>query len=332
MIKVLVSTFQHFIQHKFLLKVLKWLIMLGAYAYLLIVLIRFEHYNELWSSFRDFSLVKFGWIMLVLALLPVNIMLEALKWKSIVARTEKLTLITSLKAVLAGFSTGFFTPNRAGELVGRIAFLSSGNRKVGVMYALLNSLSQNIVLIFFGLPTAYFYFLANFQSLDFNHQAYLLILIPVLLLLLGFYFTLPYWAKTGIWKRFFPFAQEIENFSFANLLSIFDYSFLRYLVFCMQLFAMLQFFAVDISLWQALLSIPTSYLLITFTPSIAMSEAAIRSSLAVLIIGAFSINTGGIALAGISLWMLNFGIPMLVGVTVLVRIRPLTLPLTPEGE
>ena len=321
------SAFQHFIQHKFLLKVLKWLIMLVAYAYLMVVLIRFEHYNELWDSFKHFSLQKFGWIMLVLALLPANIALEAMKWKAIVARTEKLSLVVSLKAVLAGFSTGFFTPNRVGELVGRIAFLSAGNRKVGVLYVLLNSLSQNIVLICFGLVSAYFYFLTTHHQLGFDQQVYLLILILVLLLLLGIYFTLPHWAGTKVWKRFLPFAQEIENFSFLNLASIFGYSFLRYLVFCVQLFAMLHFFSVHLDLWQAVLSIPTSYLLITFTPSIAMSEAAIRSSVAVLVIGVFSTNLGGIALAGICLWLLNFGIPVLVGATVLVRKKPSDLVL-----
>ncbi len=319
MINAFVFAFQRFIQQKLLLKLLKWLIMLGAYAYLLVVLIRFEHYNELWAGFQHFSLAKIGWMLMVLALLPINILLEAMKWKAIVARTEKLTLINSMKAVLAGFSTGFFTPNRAGELVGRIAFLNSENRKVGVMYALLNSLSQNIVLIFFGLPAAYFYFLAHHQVLGFDHRAYLVVLISALGLLLGFYFTLPHWANTKVWKKRFSFAHDIRSFTFLDLSSAFGYSSLRYVVFCVQLFAMLHFFAVDLELWQALLSIPTSYLLITFTPSLAMSEAAVRSSLAVLIIGVFSTNTGGIALAGICLWMLNFGVPMLVGATVLVR-------------
>lgn len=50
-----------------------------------------------------------------------------------------------------------------------------------------------------------------------------------------------------------------------------------------------------------------------------MSEAAIRGSMAVLIIGTFSVNAGGIALAGISLWLLNFGIPMLLGSSILVK-------------
>lgn len=319
MTKGFVSEFQHFIQHKFLLKVLKWIIMFGAYAYLLIVLVRFEHYSELWSSFRHLSLVKVGWITIVLVFLPVNILLEAFKWKVIVAKTEKLSVRSSLKAVLAGFATGFFTPNRSGEFVGRIALLKSGNRKVGVMYALINSLSQNIVLIFFGLPAFFFYFLSRTHAVWLNYPLYFVALIILLLLLLFFYFTLSYWAKTMIWKKLFPFAKDVEHFTILKLLSIFGYSFLRYIVFSIQLFATLQFFNVNLELWQALLSIPTSYLLITVTPSFAMSEAAIRGSMAVLIIGTFSVNAGGIALAGISLWLLNFGIPMLLGSSILVK-------------
>jgi hypothetical protein len=74
-------------------------------------------------------------------------------------------------------------------------------------------------------------------------------------------------------------------------------------------------------LWQALIAIPTNYLFVTFTPSVAFSEAAVRSSYAVLVIGFFSSNIVGIALAGMCIWMINFVIPMMVGSIIMVRNR-----------
>ena len=82
---------------------------------------------------------------------------------------------------------------------------------------------------------------------------------------------------------------------------------------------MLQFFGIELSYWQALVAIPTNYLFVTFTPSLAFSEATVRSSFAVLTIGAFSGQTVNIALAGMCIWMLNFVVPMLIGSVVMVR-------------
>jgi len=96
-------------------------------------------------------------------------------------------------------------------------------------------------------------------------------------------------------------------------------SLLRYLVFCFQFFLMLRFFGVQLELWQALIAIPANYLFVTFTPSVAFSEAAVRSSYAVLFIGAFSGQVVGIALAGMCIWMVNFVFPMLVGSVVMLK-------------
>jgi uncharacterized membrane protein len=96
-------------------------------------------------------------------------------------------------------------------------------------------------------------------------------------------------------------------------------SFIRCAVFCVQFYFMIRFFSIELTPWQALTAIPTSYLFVTFTPSFAFSEVAIRSSYAVLIIGAFSGQVVNIALAGVCIWVINFVIPMLAGSVVMVR-------------
>jgi len=45
----------------------------------------------------------------------------------------------------------------------------------------------------------------------------------------------------------------------------------------------------------------------------------VRSSYAILVIGAFSGQVVSIALAGLCIWLINFVIPMLVGSVVMVR-------------
>ena len=82
---------------------------------------------------------------------------------------------------------------------------------------------------------------------------------------------------------------------------------------------MLRFFNIELTPFQALMAIPTTYLFVTFTPSLAFSEVAIRSSYAVLVIGAFSGQIVNIALAGVCIWAVNFIIPMLVGSALMIR-------------
>ena len=82
---------------------------------------------------------------------------------------------------------------------------------------------------------------------------------------------------------------------------------------------MLRFFGIHLIVWQALIAIPTNYLFVTFTPSLAFSEAAVRSSFAMLTIGAFSGQTVSIALAGMCIWIINFVFPMLAGTVLMVK-------------
>ena len=298
---------------------LKWLIMISACVYLGYVLIRFDHYNQLWTYFREMSPVKLLWLALVLILLPVNLFLESCKWKLLVSKTEIISARTAFKAVLAGFSTGFITPNRTGEFAGRVLYLEKSNRSAGVFYAVLNSLTQNLVLAFAGLPSALYFFLFINQDNPLNYGYYLVFVTITAISLVILYFLIPFFARMKFWKRVITFSDEIRAFRFHDLFRTLIISLFRYLVFCTQFYAMLLFFGIDIEPWQALIAIPANYLFVTFTPSLAFSEAAIRTSYAVIFIGAFSTQLAGIAFAGATLWLINFGVPVLLGLHYIVQ-------------
>jgi len=299
--------------------VLKWMILIAAYAYLGYVLIQFDRYDQLWSYFTHAAPTHLLWLAMVLFLLPVNLLLESSKWKLLVSKTELISVRTAFKAVLAGFSTGFITPNRSGEFAGRVLYLEKGNRNAGVFYSVMNSLTQNLVLTIAGLPAALYFFLYINKDSSLNPMYYLILVTIATVILLLLYFLIPFFAKMKVWKRFISFTDEIKALSFRDLLRTLAISLLRYLVFCTQFYAMLLFFGIDIEPQQALIAIPANYLFVTFTPSLAFSEAAIRTSYAVIFIGAFSTQLAGIAFAGAALWFINFGIPMLIGTHYIVQ-------------
>jgi hypothetical protein len=264
-----------------------------------------------------------GWLAGVFALLPLNWYLEALKWKALTSHVQKIKLYTSVNAVLSGISTGFFTPNRVGELVGRVAFLKPENRKAGVTLCVVNSLTQNLVMALCGIPACilFFSYTAGKMQPDIIH--FISITMTGILITGVIYFTLPRWSqllqKSRLYDQIKPFTNCLAGYKPEDLLLITGISFFRYMVFCVQFFFMLHFFGIQLAIPAALLAIPTNYLFVTFTPSLAFSEAAVRSSYAVLIIGVLSCQVVNIALAGVCIWAVNFAIPMLVGSVVMWR-------------
>ncbi len=300
----------------------KWLILLASYLFLAYKLVTFNQYRELAAQWNQISFYQVAWLVGVFALLPLNLFLEAIKWKKLTSVVQKISYKSAFKAVLSGIFTGFFTPNRVGELVGRIMFLSSQHRKAGVTLSIMNSITQNLTMALWGIPATILFFTTTPQNLSLNLQLYLIILLVCLLILGLIYLFLPTLShqikKSRFSSQISPFTDCILGFKTNNLLQIMLVSWLRYIVFCTQFFFMLQFFSIDLSVWHAVIAIPTTYLFVTFTPSFAFSEVAIRSSYSVLVIGIFSANVVGIALAGVCIWAVNFIIPMLVGSVVMV--------------
>ena len=293
----------------------KWLVLLAAYGFLIYKLAHIEYWNELKNSFSSLSFIRILFLVSVLILMPVNWMLEARKWQFLTQNILNISFKNSIKAVLAGLNTGYITPNRIGEFAGRIIFLPTNHRVAGIVLSLVNSLTQNIIITVFGIAGAIVYF--SKYSSENNFNTYLIVLGVGIIIAIAVYFTFPAMSrklKSGnISEKIKQILYVFSNFKAEQLFKILGVSTIRYFVFCLQFFLMLQFFNIEITGFQAFIAIPTMYLLITFTPSFAASEPAIRSSIAALVIGAFSTNEIGIILTGILIWLINFVVPMLAG-------------------
>jgi len=301
----------------------KYLILLASYSFLGYKLLSFHQYENLAAQWSQMPLSQAWWLAGVFILLPLNWYLESLKWKMLIARVQKINTSTSVKAVLSGISTGFFTPNRVGELVGRIAFLEPVNRKAGITMSIVNSLTQNIVMALCGIPACILFFIHTAGNIQPDIIHFVWITMTGILIVGLLYFTIPRWSrqlKTGkLSLSIRTFTDCLSGYTLKELLKIIGISIIRYVVFCVQFYFMLRFFNIELTPLQALMAIPTSYLFVTFTPSLAFSEAAVRGSYAVLTIGAFSGQVVNIALAGVCIWGVNFILPMLVGSFVIIR-------------
>ena len=80
----------------------------------------------------------------------INWSFEAIKWKILIEKIQKIKFLTSLKAVMAGITVSAFTPNRVGEFGGRIFFLESQNRTKAIVLTFLGNVAQLLVTIVVG--------------------------------------------------------------------------------------------------------------------------------------------------------------------------------------
>lgn len=311
-----------FLKGKWMVR-LKWMVLIAAYGYLGYKLITFDKYPQLLNQWEHLSGSQWKWLAYVLLLFPLNWGIEARKWQLLTVRFEKISFLKSIKAVLAGISTGFFTPNRIGELVGRVVYLENDHRKAGITMGVVNSLTQNLTMALAGLPAALAYFYTTKSYLELEDESFLLYMLSFLVIAALFYFYLPrfsrFLSRTNIAKYVADFTAFLSDYSWIDLVRIMFISIARYVVFCLQFYFMLRFFGVFLHPYEALIAIPTTYLFVTFSPSFAFSEAAVRGSYAILFISAYSGDSISIALAGVMIWVINFVLPMMAGAVLLVK-------------
>lgn len=300
-------------------KSVSYVLMLGGLIYLIYKFKNFNDFDTYIHTNYQISGEDLLWLFLVILLLPVNLLLESIKWRKTTEKLEIISLKKSLAAVLTGMSTGFITPNKIGDIWGRLHWISSENREKGVGYLAINSLTQNLAIILLGLPSALMFF--GLKHLPSNQYQMLLYFGGMLFILLAIYYNLVFLLKKNKIGWINKYAEGIKRISTPDLHKILGLAILRFLVFVVQFYALLHFWGIQISLFEAIITIPAYFLFVTFTPSIALSDAIIRSSYAVLFLSEVVNHPILISVAAISLWIINVVIPVISGTLLIISIN-----------
>ena len=303
--------------------ILEYAVTLAAYTYLVWVLVSFDDYGGLAAGFAGMSLQRGMSIVLCVALMPLNWLLESLKWQKLVNTLSHIGLKEAYRSVLSGLTAGFFTPNRIGDPLGRIMTLEPGKRTECAALSVVGIMGQNFATVLCGSVSAVAFIFLHFvpeAAIPVNVKicaATLAILCAIL------YFSLPYLCKRvsdlKFAARYKRLTAAVGRVSFPLLFGIGALSIARFCIYCTQYFLILRFFGIELGLAEAAVLIPLNYLLVTLTPSVAFAEPGIRGSYAALLIGTVSEDTAAAALSGMSLWLLNYAVPMIIGSVLLLK-------------
>ncbi len=287
------------------------------------------HFKELHDvSFSDFFHRDQNVLLIttILILMFFNWSVETIKWKILIQKITRFKFFVALKIIFSGIAIGIFTPNRIGEIGGRILFLDKGKRTYGFLATSLGSFAQLITTVLNGLAALILLLLLFPDKTDINplfDKISVIVVLIILAALVGIYFNAQIIKPILLRFSFFQSREkQIDYFSETDsllLLKVLLLSLLRYGIFIVQFFLLLNYFNVKLDFSQAYVSIGLIYLFTTLIPTTTLVELGIRGSFAIFFFGLFSSNVLGIVLATFILWIVNLALPSVLGSFFVIR-------------
>jgi hypothetical protein len=258
--------------------------------------------------------------------MPLNWFIESLKWKLLIDRIQLINYTKSLKAVIAGITVGIATPNRIGEIGGRILFIDKEKRNHGIIATWIGSFSQFITTIttgIIGVILILFFYPDLIHSSELINKLTLALLLVFLVLIIWLFFNInklkPLLRKIPFLKAKIYQLNSLSDTPNSILLKLLFLSLVRFSIFSFQYFLLLLFFNVEISIFNSFISVSLVYLFTTLMPTTTLAELGVRSSLAIFFIGSFSQNIPGIVFSSFTLWIINLAIPAIIGSVFLIK-------------
>ena len=295
-----------------LYRLTRYAIVILCLIFLVYKVLNIDNPHIVLQHFCKASCQRFLLLVVAVALLPVNVILESIKWQTVLRNIVSLPFAKALSSVLFGYTGAFITPNSVGEYPTRALLLPEGSRTQAVAMGFVGSIVQTMVIAACGFVSLFFFV----QNTDFSGIDYTKIFISIVLLLLLAVVFVSKIHTVGVFmqRSRFGFVRKIGNGLYyttaSQLVKLITVSLLKYFAFSTQFLLILIAFGLDIAVIEA---INVFYLFLTFTPLINIFEVAVRSSWAILIFGRYSVNSISIIAASTLFWVMNFCLPTFVG-------------------
>lgn len=263
-------------------------------------------------------------IFACLALMPLNWSFESKKWQLLVRPFEKISFYRSFKAILSGISVALLTPNRVGEYAGRMLMVEAKNNWKAVISTVISSYAQNIWNIGLGLLAAMLLLHQRGDLSGYLFSSALVVSSFFLALLLFLYFNIG--LTINILQRFKRYRlvekslyhlKLLETYSSKILLQVLLLALVRYLVYFLQYYLILQYFGLDISIVTGFVGIASIFLVQTSLPLPPVLGFLARGEIALLVWANHEFNELSILASSYILWFLNLIIPSIAGAAII---------------
>ena len=259
--------------------------------------------------------------VLAIALIPINWGIEALKWKIITAPVESLTYSRATRSVYSGVCLGNLAPGRATEFVAKILFFKPENRAKITLLHFANGMIQLSVTILTGLAALLYRLNATMSGATWLPLVAVVlsvvVLVAMVLLLLNLNRFMNWFTKR------FNKTGEVTHFDYpltgALFFKLWGWSVLRFAVFTLQFMLILTLFASTTFTLTTLACILLYFFFTTVIPMFSVIEAAVRAAIALAVFNGLGMSETALAMASVSIWMVNIIVPSIAGYIFLVQ-------------
>ena len=298
---------------KTLYHIVEWAVALAACAFLGYKLVTFEDYPALWESLRSMAWQQYLALGLCVALMPVNMAIEAWRWMTLwngddtlngangeanELTDERLTFKEAHRQVYYSKLAGLITPWRLGEYPARGVLITNermnelGSERIWprvLAMGAVGSATMTFAIVLAGVPAI----MANGEWLMANGEWWIAVGVILLLLVVGL----------ALAPRLL---RQYAEVSYGLIIKSVGQSLVRLICWCVQLALVL--WALEAFSFQpsAISSLFIYYLLVTITPNVPIAEVGVRGAWAIVVFG--SVNA---AFAGVLLWVINTLLPCL---------------------
>ncbi len=269
---------------------------------------------------------------MALALLPLNLVLEAWKWHTLLRRAMPTPprFGEAFGAMMSGYALGLFTPARVGDYAGRAFYLKHHDKWELAALTLADRLIALSCYVFFGWLALMYYLLAHLHMPGWVTQlVWFTGILGVGALL--FVMVHPRFAYDAL-VTILPISSFRRMLRFLNRLASRDVfvllgqSTLRFAVFSTQFVCLVWAFDPALDMRHAYVGVALVFFTQTVVPSVTLMDLGIREGAAVFFLGAFGVMEAAAFDAAFMLFCINLLLPAFTGIPFLMRLRLETPP------
>jgi uncharacterized membrane protein YbhN (UPF0104 family) len=282
-----------------------------------------SNFNGLVKSLSKESV--YSVLVILFLLMFLNWFIEALKWKYLVERIERVSLWRAIESVFCGLTWAIFTPNRIGEYGGRMFFLSPRKRILGAIAMAVGAIGQMVITNVMG-AIALLWFIWRF--IDTGFWLYIaLVFLGVCFcgLFILTYFNLSWLNsllnKFDILKPLRKFFFILARYRFKQLWKIFMYSAARFAVFTSQYYILIHLLLPELLLFEICMMVFILFFIQSAIPSLDLLDVGVRSSVATYLFGFITSHDVAIMAATAYIWFINLIIPAILGTGFVLKIN-----------
>ncbi|WP_276348801.1 lysylphosphatidylglycerol synthase domain-containing protein [Daejeonella sp. JGW-45] len=259
------------------------------------------------------------WIVLtsLFLLMLLNWTLEALKWRYLLQRVEKISTWKAIESVFCGLTWAVFTPNRIGEYGGRVFFLSPRKRIIGIVSMALGSVGQMVITNVLG-AFALLWFVATFMELNLIINFALTFVVAIFCsFFLLFYFNIQWMdgllSRIKFIKPFRRFFSILAKYKKRDLVRVLGYCVTRYIVFTTQYCLVINLLIPEIPLLSMVMILLILFFIQSALPSLDLLDIGVRAVTATYFFAFVTDQEVAIMAATACVWLINLIIPAILG-------------------